>query len=343
MKNLFITGSTGFLGGELIKRLLVQHPNHHFYLLIRNRAKLLATTRYFSLINDWATELNLNLEGLKQRVHLVEGDLLSPNLGMSEDQYDQLAQKVDIVFHLAASIDLLGKFKKLYRTNVEGTLQMLDFAKLAQGNGGLERFNYVSTAYVSGNQRGVVFENDLDKGQSFSNDYELVKMRAEQAVQSAKAILPITIYRPSIVVGDSKSGYAPNDCATLDFVKLILTGKMPFIPGANGLKLDIIPVDYVVDAIAHLSSLTKEALGQTFHLVAGKDRCTSSVDIAKMAKSVIEEKQGQRGNYGCLHLPFQLHPLLAIAASWLCSRLKKHPFQAHPILDYLFEIQLVHP
>lgn len=321
MKNVFLTGSTGFLGGELVKRLIQQQPQANLFLLVRNRGKQPATARFAEMLGEWATELKMSTAALEARLHLVEGDLVLPALGIPGEQRRELTEKVDTIFHLAASIDLLGKYEKLHRTNLGGTRSILEFAAETNAAGGLNRLHYVSTAYVSGQRRGRVLENELEKGQSFSNDYERVKWQAEKEVQAAKTTLPITIYRPSIVIGDSRTGYAPDDCATLDFVKLLVTGKMPFIPGGRRLKCDFVPVDYVADALAHLSTLSDETLGQTFHLVAGKNHCLSSFELAKVGKNVVETMQAQRGNPGSLRLPFKVHPLLAMAGVWLCSRL----------------------
>lgn len=322
MKNIFLTGSTGFLGGELMKRLLIQQPESHFYLLIRNRGKKTASERCSALVRQWANEWSTGYEHISNRIHLVEGDLMSPLLGLSSQYFHELSCKIDVIFHLAASIDLLGKYNKLYRTNVEGTRKLLEFATLSYQNNGLTHFHYVSTAYVSGNTKGIVYENELDKGQTFSNDYERVKMEAECAVQEAKNNLPITVYRPSIVVGDSRTGYAPDDCATLDFIKLVLTGHFPIIPSGKKFKLDIIPVNYVADAIACLSTMPKETIGQTYHLTAGKNHCISSMEIMKIAKSVIEEKQISNGNQGELKLPIQMNPFITLGLAWIYSKFK---------------------
>lgn len=322
MKNVFLTGSTGFLGGELVKRLIKQQPQANLFLLVRNRGKQPATARFAEMLGDWATELKMPVAVLESRLHLVEGDLVLPALGIPDAQRRELTEKVDTIFHLAASIDLLGKYEKLHRTNLGGTRSILQFATETNAAGGLNRFHYVSTAYVSGQRRGRVLERELDKGQSFSNDYERVKWQAEKEVQAAKTTLPITIYRPSIVIGDSRTGYAPDDCATLDFLKMLFTGKMPFIPGSRRLKMDLISVDYVADAIAHLSTLSDETLGQTFHLVAGKNNCLSSLELAQVGKNVVENMQAQHGNPGSLRLPFKVHPLLAMVGVWVCSRLK---------------------
>lgn len=322
MKHVFLTGATGFLGGELVKRLIQQQPGARFFLLIRNRRKQSAAARLSELADQWAADLKMDRTALESRLHLVEGDLTLPALGIPENQRRKLAQKTDTIFHLAASIDLLGKYERLRSTNLEGTRNLLQLAREAQQAGGLERFHYVSTAYVAGQRRGLVLENDLDRGQSFSNDYERVKWAAEMEVQAAKATLPATIYRPSIVIGDSRTGQAPDDCATLDFLKLIFTGKFPFIPGSSRLKSDFIPVDYVVDAIAHLATLSDETLGQTFHLVAGPDRCLSVPELVQAGKAAVETMQARRGNPGALRLPARLHPLAAMAAAWLCSLIK---------------------
>jgi nucleoside-diphosphate-sugar epimerase len=133
----------------------------------------------------------------------------------------------------------------------------------------LKRFNHVSTCYVSGDREGVITEEELDQKQNFRNHYERTKFQAEKRVRAAMYRLPASVYRPSIVVGDSKTGQisrfdGPYYLGTLLAASPVAT-PLP-LPGKGGAPLNMVPVDYVIDALYHLS-LHAKAGGQTFHLV----------------------------------------------------------------------------
>jgi nucleoside-diphosphate-sugar epimerase len=154
----------------------------------------------------------------------------------------------------------------MWNVNVKGTQNLIEVADQARN---LNRFNHVSTCHVSGNRQGIITEDDLNVGQNFRNAYESTKFEAEKRVQKARERLPISIYRPSIVVGDSKTG----EISRFDgpyFMGLLLASSpvsIPLpLPGKGIGPLNMVPVDYVVDAIYHLS-LHPKAVGKTFHLV----------------------------------------------------------------------------
>jgi nucleoside-diphosphate-sugar epimerase len=174
--------------------------------------------------------------------------------------------------HAAASVSFTMGLEESRQINVIGTRRMLDFAELCRLEGGVERFTYVSTAYVAGAHRGVFGEDDLDVGQSFRNAYERSKFEAETYVQGVREQLPIQVVRPSIVVGDSTSGWTPTFNVLYQPLKAFTRGAYKIVPGRRSSPVDVVPVDYVADAIFELTAGGEEA---TYHLVAGPDATTA--------------------------------------------------------------------
>src|SRR5207244_3140089 len=134
-----------------------------------------------------------------------------------------------------------------------GTRRMLDLAELCSGRGGLESFVHVSTAYVAGEADGSFGEGDLDVGQSFRNAYERTKFEAEVAVRERASTLPVQVVRPSIIVGDSRSGWTPAFNVLYAPLRAFSRGAYPMIPARRSAPVDVVPVDYVADAILALA------------------------------------------------------------------------------------------
>jgi len=197
------------------------------------------------------------------RIDLVIGDITAPGLGMGETGAKKLRKSLTGCYHLAAVYDLAVARDTGLRINVEGTRNVLEFLGEAPH---LRKLDYVSTAYVSGTAVGTYHETDLDVGQSFKNHYEETKFLAEIAVTESG--LPYTIYRPGIVVGDSKTG----ETAKFDGPYFALNA-MDFLPspglfiriGDGKAEVNLVPVDFVLEAIARLSSW-EGAKGKTYHL-----------------------------------------------------------------------------
>jgi long-chain acyl-CoA synthetase len=157
---------------------------------------------------------------------------------------------------------------ELRQFNVLGTKRLLDLGKEARATGQFERFDFVSTAYTAGNKPGTVVETDLARGQGFSNNYEQSKFETEQLVHSYMGDFPITIMRPSIVVGQSNNGYTPHFRVLYWPVKMIARGIVSVIPVNQKAHLDVVPADYVCDSIVALMQSPK-AHNRTFLLTAG--------------------------------------------------------------------------
>ena len=203
-------------------------------------------------------------------------------MGLSETSYLDLASKVTHIIHAAADWRFVS-LDELRKTNVQGTANVLELAKEANKIHSLERFSYISTAYVAGARTGIIAESELTDKFGFFTNYERSKYEGEQIVQSMKNEFPISIFRPSMVVGDSQTG-AIKTFNTLYFpLRLYLTGKMRFMPVSSSLRINIVPVDYVAMSIAYLTFEPK-AHGKTFHIVAPYESLPKLGELLDLAK-----------------------------------------------------------
>ena len=166
--------------------------------------------------------------------------------------------------------------------NVEGTRRVLELAEVcAARGGGLRRLTYVSTAYVAGDRRGCALEGELDVGQRFRNGYEQSKHEAESLVHGVGERLPVTVVRPSIVVGERATGWTASFNVIYGPLRAFAAGTYPVIPGRRGAVLDVVTVDHLADAILTLGALPA-ATGRTFHVVGGEHATTLS-ELTRLA------------------------------------------------------------
>lgn len=253
-----LTGFPGFLSFELLKRLATRQPEARFTLLV--------LPVMCAVADRMLHELCLEVPSLKGRCQLVEGDISRPRLGLDPARYAELTSSVTLVWHLAALYNLAVKEEVAYQVNLEGTRQVLRFCQ-ACGDA-FERLNYISTCYVSGDRTGSILERELVQGQAFKNHYESSKFWAEVEVQRHFSSLPITIFRPSIVVGDSRTGRIVKYDGPYYIFRLIdrLPAWFPLLNiGAGDAYVNLVPVDFVSEAMAHLGT-TAGHDGQVFHL-----------------------------------------------------------------------------
>jgi thioester reductase-like protein len=260
MASIFLTGFPGFLGSELVRRLLWRYPAEvSINCLIQSSYRPLAEQRAAGIEQE-----NPDFAG---RIHLYEGDITRADLGLGSHIQEIICDIVEI-YHLAAVYDLGVKRELAMRVNVDGTRNVLDFGARCGQN--LKRIHYVSTCYVSGRYAGVFAEKDLAKGQSFSNYYEETKYLAEIEVQRCREDgLPITIYRPAVVVGDSRTGATQKYDGIYYLLQLLLrqpsVALVPVIRDPARYEFNLVPRDYVVDAISFLSSQAV-SLGKVYQL-----------------------------------------------------------------------------
>ncbi len=257
---IFFTGFPGFLGVELLPRVLRRNPEAEAVCLVQD--KFLDTAR------SKVAEMEKADPDLVGRIRLVTGDITVPDLGL-ETEYRALAETTTEIFHLAAVYDLAVSYDLAMKVNVEGTRHVTQFAQRCDN---LFRYHYVSTCYVSGRYVGPWRETDLQvPGQTFANHYDHSKHLAEVVVRQAlDAGLPGTIYRPSVVNGDSRTGATQKLDGPYYVAKLLLkqpgpVAVMPMVGTPDAFRFNLVPRDFVVDGIVHLSGL-KESEGLTYAL-----------------------------------------------------------------------------
>ncbi len=271
---VLLTGATGFLGGEVLARLL-ERDEGPVYALVRADSEEGAAARLESVVASL-----LGSDERSAKAIAVAGDITSPRLGMSHRQRDRLAERVRRVIHCAASVSFTLGLEESRSINVEGTRRVLDLAATSAARGGIDSFVHVSTAYVAGTHPGDFGEDDLDVGQGFRNPYERSKFEAELLVRQRALELPIQIVRPSVVVGDSRSGWTPAFNVLYTPLRAFSRGAYPLIPARAEAPVDIVPVDFVADAILAVAGQP----GSTYHLVAGR-RASTVGEIVELASA----------------------------------------------------------
>ena len=265
---VLLTGVTGFIGMELLARYL-ERTDRRIYALVRAPDEAGARQRLRSTLECLCGDADAHAD----RLVAVPGDIERPGLGIEPRRRAQLAAQVSDVVHSAASVSFTLPLAESRQINVEGTRRVLELAESCRDHGGLNRFSYISTAYVGGTHSGEFREDQLDVGQGFRNPYERSKFEAETLVRTYFDRLPIQIFRPSIVVGDSTSGWTASFNVLYAPLKAFARDALPAIPARREAPVDVVPVDYVADAVFELSSRPLGAQ-RTFHLVAGSRATT---------------------------------------------------------------------
>jgi thioester reductase-like protein len=250
MGAVLLTGATGFVGKEILDRFLGR--GRRVFALVRAKDDAAAAGRL----------------PRHARLTPVAGDIEQPGLALPRARADALANEVTTVVHCAASVSFGLSLEDSRRVNVGGTRHVLELAERCPG---LERLSYISTAYVAGEPRHLFKEDQLDVGQSFRNPYERSKFEAERMVRERADGLPLQILRPSIVVGDSRTGRTSSFNVLYAPLKAFARGAVPAIPARRSSPVDIVPVDYVADRTVDLADSGPDG---TFHLVAGRNATT---------------------------------------------------------------------
>jgi len=245
--------------------LITGYPN----FVVRRLVKRLAArgdTLFLLCKEDFEDKAAADFEHLRDRVRIVTGDVVCMDLGLSGPEVREIRAQAEVVYHLAGIYFLGSDESEMEMGNIEGTRNALSFA-LEMPH--LRRFMHYSTAFVSGSREGVVLEDDLIRPSRFRNPFERTKFIAEKVVRSAMSQLPCTVVRPSLIVGDSTSGEidkmdGPHFIMHV-LVNLPLDISLPLV-GKGAFPLNMVPVDFVVDALAHIAG-DPRAVAKTYHLV----------------------------------------------------------------------------
>ncbi|WP_435260500.1 amino acid adenylation domain-containing protein [Streptomyces sp. 1222.5] len=262
-QQVLLTGATGFLGAFLLRSLLTQ-TNATVHCLVRGHDD----TEAHSRLLDHLQAYGLWQDNLRPRVHVVRGNLARPRLGLEPDAYNRLSHAVDAIYHCGASVNLAHTYRELRATNVDGTVEVLRLAAASR----TKFMHYISTVGVLSGEppKGGRYlpDDPLPPLQGLHNGYAQSKWMAECVIEQARQRgLPICIYRPTRIAAATDSGV----CHETDFLWLLLKTcvETGLAPANSGIAFDLVPVNYVSDAVVSLS-LNPQAEGRTFHLAAGR-------------------------------------------------------------------------
>ncbi len=259
---VFLTGATGFLGTYIAAEIL-RTTDAELYCLVRpkrnepGRARIEGQLRTYSLWSDderWQTAWN-------KRLHVIEGDIILPRLGIAGKSYEALTREVDLIINSAAYVNYIRPYEVLKETNVLGLHEIIRFAF----HGRIKPVHHLSTVTVwpMGSEYTFYEQDSLDHGKVLNFGYNQSKWVAEKCLlEASERGLPLACYRPGEVGGDTRTGHCIANHLIFTAMKGFLeAGVFPVSEG----ELDVAPVDYVVKALVHIAFRT-DAIGRAFHL-----------------------------------------------------------------------------
>jgi thioester reductase-like protein len=266
---IFLTGATGYIGGHVLAGLLTGHADP-VHVLVRAASLDEARQRLWRSL-----QLHLKFEPfyeyLRSRLVIHRGELTEPNLGLDEAGWNELAGSIRSIIHCAASLNRKSE-KTCLNVNLRGTLEVIRLARQAQDRQGLRRFSHVSTVAVAGQRQNEVVTEDqaIDWARSDYDPYARTKKFCEHMIRQLLPDVPRTIFRPSIVLGDSRRA----ETTQFDMVRaFVVLAGLPVLPFRPADRIDIVPVEFVADAIVFLHQKAAPRY-DTYHLSSGVDSQT---------------------------------------------------------------------
>ena len=282
---IFFTGSTGYIGAHVAVNLL-ESCTEPLNLLVRARDEQEAQLRLWR-----AFQLHMEFprfrDFLRSRLVIFRGDLTGEGFGLAAEDYRRLARSTDSIVHCAATLNRKSE-KSCLNVNLRGTLEVIQLAMRARDDHGLRRFSHVSTVAVAGHRSNEIVQEDtaIDWERSDYDPYARTKKFCEHMIRRLLPDVPRTIFRPSIVLGDSRRP----ETNQFDMVKaFVFLAGLPVLPFRPADRIDIVPVDFVAGAIAVLH-LKEKPVYETYHLSAG-----SGSETFQQLTDALAAAQGKRG------------------------------------------------
>jgi thioester reductase-like protein len=303
---ILVTGSTGYLGSYLVAGLLRGYRDS-LSLLVRANSRQEAQERLWQSLQLHFAFPEF-FEHLNSRIRIFRGDLTSERFGLPDDEYQALAGATDSIIHCAASLNRKSE-KQCLNVNLRGSLEVIQLARRAHERQGLRRYSHVSTVAVAGQRRNEVVAEDssIDWARSDYDPYARTKKFCEHMVAQLLPDVPRTIFRPSIVMGDT--GRA--ETSQFDMVQAFdLLARLPVLPLRPYDRIDIVPANYVGRAIVTIHQKERPAHG-IYHLSAG----TGSQTYRELTDGLAEAGSWRRP----IFLPSLGRPFSG-SVNWLANR-----------------------
>jgi len=261
-QTILLTG-TGTVGRELLLAF-VRRPDTRVAVLMRDRGRKTAAERAEALFQQLCLD-----DDERGRVEVLRGDVSVKGFGLDAATQDRLAESLDLIVHTAATTSLTADRALCASVNRDGTANALMLADRAFSSGRLQRFMHLSTALVAGGESAATArEDELPFAPAYANHYEWSKYEGERIVRAAMhAGLPVTIFRPSMVVGNTDTGYTRDFNVIYPLMRLMASGYVTRFPADPQARLHLAPLDFVVDGVMRAVDAPWTA-GLTFHLTA---------------------------------------------------------------------------
>ncbi len=331
LKVYFVTGATGAVGSALVP-LLLGDPNVKVFLLLRAGSSEELSSRLQTLFQFWC--FAENDDALKSRVVGLRGDVTAPCFGLADSEYADLVESCTHIVHSAGNVRMNLPIEEARRCAVDSARNIVSLARDCSERGGLQKVEFVSTVGVGGRLTSVP-ERWITEQRGFHNTYEQSKAEAEDFLreQIEKYDLPVTVHRPSMVVGDSKSGKIIH-FQIFYYLSEFLAGRQTVgvVPIIKDTQLDTIPVDYVAKAL-YWSSTQKSCIGQILHLCSGSEKALTITSLTLVLREVLITR-GEKLP-GLYQMPVNLFQgLLPLIKLFVSERARKAIGNLSLYLDY---------
>jgi thioester reductase-like protein len=322
--------------GSAIADRLLTNPANRLTLLVRADSEEHLEARLSDLFRFWKRDAS----ALRHRVVGVRGDTSLPHFGLTAHAFDELARACTHVVHCAALVRMNLPLQTAQRASIGATENVVQLAERAREHGTLRKVEYLSTVGVGGRRSQPLPERLIDEPRAFHNTYEQAKAEAETLLAGAMAAgLPVTLYRPSMVVGDSRTGRVPSFQIFYHLVEFLTgTRTLGLFPAFGRARLDLVPVDFVATAVAW-SSEQASTTGRILHLCSGPQ---GSIPVRELQDVVRRSylSAGRRRLPPVIALPSELfRAAMQVVAAFSSAKLKRAIATLPIFLDYLADEQ----